>query len=156
MRKENDDRACFRRAFRAHILTFTAIGILISREINIDSQKKFDEFISSFLHSWDSKNAEPGTAGPTLGDCSAEPSINDMTRKFITQLDKLKNRGPTAQLRIQYFELVVIALQFVEAERIGNWNLHLRSMQNITYLPCNRSLQLCKKRPVVSPRYGES
>ncbi|KAI4474588.1 hypothetical protein M0804_014769 [Polistes exclamans] len=54
-----------------------------------------------------------------------------MSMDLIAQLNILKNRGPTAQLWVQYFECVVIALQFIEAERSGNWQLHLQSIRKM-------------------------
>jgi hypothetical protein len=38
---------------------------------------------------------------------------------------KLSQRGPTARLWLQYFELVDLAKMFVYAERTGDFKLHL-------------------------------
>ncbi|XP_043503861.1 uncharacterized protein LOC122525249 [Polistes fuscatus] len=114
----------YARAMRAHILTFTALGVMICREIEGEIRQQYDENVKAFLQSW-------GTEPPTIGDCQSEPSIISMTADLTAQLGILKNRGPTAQLWVQYFECVVIALQFMEAERSGNWQLHLQSIRKM-------------------------
>lgn len=57
--------------------------------------------------------------------------LQQIKNKFICQLNSTKNNGPTAELWIQYFTMVEIMKQFIEAERTGNWNLHLKSMQQM-------------------------
>lgn len=37
----------------------------------------------------------------------------------------LANQSPTAKLWLQYIEYVVTSKLFIQAERTGNWNLHL-------------------------------
>ncbi|XP_043279745.1 uncharacterized protein [Venturia canescens] len=114
----------YARAIRAHILTFTALGMMICRETEDEVRTQYERDVKSFLQRW---STEP----PTIGDCQVETSIAMMTSELIAQLTILKNRGPTSQLWVQYFECIVIALQFIEAERSGNWNLHLQSVRNM-------------------------
>lgn len=51
--------------------------------------------------------------------------------KFKRQLEILEERGSTAQLWVQYFRMVSVLKQFIEAERTGNWMLHLQSVRNM-------------------------
>lgn len=109
----------FSRALRAHILTFTALGKKICS--SIDVPERWKDAMSEFLMDWQSK---------TRGDCNAEAEIVEMTKAFEKQLRILENNGPTSKLWIQYFKSIVILLQMIEAERLGDWDLHLRSVRN--------------------------
>ena len=112
----------FSRALRAHILSFTAIGINICKMV--DSTEDDTEFIKNFFGQW---STEPAL----LGDCNVEQHISSATNKFLEMLNILENRGPTAKLWVQYFKCITIALQFIEAERLGNWELHLQSVEKM-------------------------
>lgn len=46
-------------------------------------------------------------------------------------MNALQHNSPTAKLWIQYFKSVTVALQFIEAERLGNWALHLQSIEQM-------------------------
>lgn len=46
-------------------------------------------------------------------------------------MNLLEKKSPTAKLWIQYFKSVTIALQFIEAERQGDWNLHLQCVKDM-------------------------
>lgn len=49
----------------------------------------------------------------------------------INKLEELKARGPTAQLWVQYFEMVTIALDFIRAERLGLFKEHLDAVRKM-------------------------
>lgn len=51
--------------------------------------------------------------------------------KFLRAIENLKTFGPTARLWIQYLTLVHIVKRFIEAERCGNWELHLRCVRDM-------------------------
>lgn len=46
----------------------------------------------------------------------------------MNKLNELKARGTTAQLWVQYFEMVSIPLDFVRAERLGLYKEHLEAV----------------------------
>lgn len=54
-----------------------------------------------------------------------------VARKFQEELKKLENNDPTAKLWIQYFRMITLVKQFIEAERMGNWQLHLDTIQKM-------------------------
>lgn len=135
----------YSRAMRAHVLTFTALGIAICKTVETEKTNEFKAFISSFLEKWEDDSVER----PTIGDCRNDVNIAEMTEEIITQINNLHGNGPTAQLWLQYFELIIIALQFIEAERVGDWTLHLQSMRKMLpvfhaagHLPYAKSAQL--------------
>lgn len=109
------------RGIRAHILTYTALASLICKEIELPEYKLY---IETFLKDF-------GDNGPLMGDCNADGNIVFLSKKFIDKLNDLKNNGPTAKLWAQYFDSVTILLQFIEAERLGNWELHLQSIRKM-------------------------
>lgn len=51
--------------------------------------------------------------------------------KFKDAKKKLEKNGPTAKLWIQYFEMITLVKQFIEAERMGNWKLHLDTIKKM-------------------------
>lgn len=48
--------------------------------------------------------------------------------KFKTALDKIEANGPTSKLWVQYFRMNVLMKQFIKAERMGDWELHLTTV----------------------------
>ncbi|CAG9820707.1 unnamed protein product [Phaedon cochleariae] len=60
-----------------------------------------------------------------------QDSFKTVANKLQNQLQKLENNGPTAKLWILYFRMVTLLKQFIEAERTGNWTLHLETIQKM-------------------------
>lgn len=118
----------FSRALRAHILTYTAIGLHlienVNDEITLKDKQEFDQFLCTTFQSW---NTEP----PCYEECTKDPVLKKMTECLLNTLETFKSNGPTSKLFIQYFEMVTIVLQFIEAERLGNWKLHLQSVEKM-------------------------
>ncbi|CAH2085135.1 unnamed protein product [Euphydryas editha] len=112
----------YARALRAHIMCFTALGILICKSLNPTTE--FKTFINEYFKNWDSNP-------PLLADCHEQPVIVEMCKTFEKHIETLEKNGPTSKLWIQYFKSIIIALQFIEAERLGNWQLHLQSVKNM-------------------------
>lgn len=73
--------------------------------------------------------------------------------KFKEALTKLENNGPTAKLWVQYFQMITLVKQFIEAERMGNWQLHLDTSKNASLLLCKRAFPLCKICSSVFAKY---
>ncbi|CAB3243819.1 unnamed protein product [Arctia plantaginis] len=96
----------FSKVIRAHIISFTAI---ICK--NINEYKQFRKVIEDFLVEWPDRS-------PFTEDCESDNNIQKLTILFTEKLSHLENNGPTAKLWVQYFKLVLIALQFIEAERL--------------------------------------
>ncbi len=60
-----------------------------------------------------------------------QEKIQDLIRKVENQIKIIASRGKTATLWIQYFYLVLILRQFIYAERMGNWYLHLECVEKM-------------------------
>ncbi|KYM95812.1 hypothetical protein ALC62_13539 [Cyphomyrmex costatus] len=56
---------------------------------------------------------------------------HEIVKKFVETLQYLKTFGPTACLWVQYFHLINIVKRFIEAERCGNWELHLKCVRDM-------------------------
>lgn len=54
-----------------------------------------------------------------------------MAYKFKEALRTIENCGPTAKLWVQYFRMVILIKQFIEAEWSGNWDIHLTTVQKM-------------------------
>ncbi|XP_074034537.1 uncharacterized protein [Leptinotarsa decemlineata] len=118
----------FSRAIRAHMLTYTSIGKYFYKymadELSLFDRNKYETFVRLQLTHW---NENP----PSYNFCQNDITLKEMTEVFLYKLNSLKSNGPTAKLFIQYFEMVTIALQFIEAELLGNWQLHLQSVKKM-------------------------
>jgi hypothetical protein len=60
--------------------------------------------------------------------------LQNVLCKFNSTVIMIKSKGDTAKRWVQYFEMLILVKQFIEAERSGNWQLHLETMQKM--LPC--------------------
>lgn len=130
----------FARALRAHILTFTAIGIHICRMIETTETEE-ENFFALFETIWNPSAMDNSAAPPDLNHsiaeqsrinmakCNYDPTIQRLTNLFISKIEKLGEESPTAKLWLQYFKSLSYALQFIEAERLGNFKLHLQSVR---------------------------
>ena len=65
-----------------------------------------------------------------------EKKFNDLYDKFLVYKNKMAARGPTAKLWIQLFDLTTLIKQFIEAERTGNWQMHLDTCQRMIPFFC--------------------
>lgn len=137
----------YSRAIRAHILAATAIGELIAKSAESEENIQKNKSIPG-IKIFDPRRAELSTMSvqriidkkkdklltllqnfknnpPSLDSINDNDDCKAMFHLFSSALETLKLRGPTAQLWLQYLHMVIIAVQFIDAERNGNWNLHL-------------------------------
>lgn len=110
----------FARSVRAHILTYTALGIIICKNINAQSQ------LTNHIRDLFSEKEKLRN-----GQFWDDHKVQDLTRLFESELTELEKRGPTAKLWVQYFKLVTLALQFIDAERRADWTAHLQSAKEM-------------------------
>lgn len=116
----------YARAVRAHIITYTALGIIIAEDIDGINGAEYHERLSQLFNNED---AEKETFNLTA--CSRNNDIKLLTNKIVDKLSSLKQNGPTAELWLQYFDFITIMLQFIQAERLGDWKLHLQCVKNM-------------------------
>nr|CAI5866755.1 unnamed protein product [Callosobruchus analis] len=113
----------FSRSVRAHILTFTAIGITICQKIEGLSHK-IKDFIETIATTWEESTL-------TIDSCNVDGSLQQATSEFILKFEELEKLVATSKLWAQYMRMVIIALQFIESERLGNWVMYLQTMEKM-------------------------
>lgn len=52
--------------------------------------------------------------------------------QILSNAKGIENRSPTATLWIQYFHTYILMKYFIKAEYMGDWNLHLKCVRNMT------------------------
>ena len=110
----------YSRSIRGHTLLRLALSVIIFKDMEIEDSM-LDELVEQI----------------TCRDVSYEDvegcvsNSNIFTSEFFNKLDELKARGPTAQLWVQYFEMVSIALDFVRAEKLGLYKEHLHAVRKM-------------------------
>lgn len=109
----------YSQAVRAHILSF---GFGKTNPASINFTRKDHDTMDHILS--DLNRSVILTATENVSFCN-------VARKFQEELKKIEKNGPTAKLWVQYFRMVTLVKQFVEAERMGNWQLHFDIIQKM-------------------------
>lgn len=110
--------------FRGHVIVQSALMNIVLDSVTLTEEENsmLNEVLGSIeKDSW----SEVG------GDILCREKFHAIVNKSRDALDKIKTNGPTAELWVQYIHMVEILKQFVEAERSGNWTLHLQSAQQM-------------------------
>lgn len=110
----------YSRALRAHLMTYLVLSGLILDETNLEEDECSE--LKNILYRIDN--------GITTIDLKNDV-FNIITQKFNETLCKIENRSPTAKLWVQYFKMVCLIKKFIEAERSGNWRLHLDTIKQM-------------------------
>lgn len=119
----------YARALRAHILTFTALGKMICERIDVQhADLSHIKNLFSKLNT-NTDDCDMFSENITVGDLNADPVIKRLTNLFNNELEKVEQIGNTAKLWVQYFKIILVLLQSIEAERVGDWNLKLSSLK---------------------------
>ncbi|GBP57162.1 hypothetical protein EVAR_37841_1 [Eumeta japonica] len=101
----------YSRAVRAHMLTHLLFAKIVLQFIDLtpDLIAELDRILCNFDRS-------------VILEADQEECSKELADKFENELIKLEQRGATAKLWVQYFRMVTILKQLIEAERMGNWN----------------------------------
>lgn len=81
---------------------------------------KVIKFFSNF-------DAEPPTAETIKND----KRLFDLAIRLQDEMDAVRKRGRTAQLWMQYMDYINVIKLYIEAERSGDWHLHLRCIREM-------------------------
>lgn len=108
----------YARAVRAHTLAHLALAGEVVKTLNLTEREKLvvrdvlsDSNKSNILRAHENKEFQA------------------IVQKFNDALQNLEKNGPTAKLWANYFRMVTLVKQFIQAERMGNWDLHLNTVQ---------------------------
>ena len=110
----------YARAIQAHCATLSALSTIILEEMPIMEEEK--------NHIKDCLSNLSGNA-LSFSDLEKDQVIEKLRKQFVDTMDGIKQRGKTSQLWIQYCELVILALHFIQAERMGNLELHIQCVR---------------------------
>lgn len=99
---------------RGHSIEHSALTAIILAGVEISNDE--DVFLSELL-----------------GKVADEKSMNEVEvnklklirDKFEERLRKFELQGPTSKFWVQYYDMFMILKQFIQAERSGNWSLHI-------------------------------
>lgn len=76
---------------------------------------------------------------------SDDSDLSEIMKKCISQLKLLRSNCPTVQLWIQYFNCIIIILNFYHAEQSGDFELHLKCIKEmIPYFQASGHLNYSK------------
>lgn len=109
----------YSRAVRAHLLMHSALASLVWDTIEVTDCERSE--MANMLNTCDQTII--------LTACANTTSLKNIVAKFRQALCALECKGPTAKLWLQYFRMITLLKQFIEAERTGNWKLHLDTVQ---------------------------
>ncbi|CAD6231375.1 GSCOCG00012225001-RA-CDS, partial [Cotesia congregata] len=108
------------RAVRAHLLVHLSITKIVMDLIEFTEEER--DFLDD--NSTDIDRTR-------IFEAIHNPVFQQITTKFEEALNMLESKGPTAKLWVQYYRLVTLLKHFIEAERSGNWSLHLKTIRNM-------------------------
>lgn len=110
----------YSRAVRAHLLTHQALSHFIIQimELTEEDKETVDRFLSDVQQC-------------TVLQADNCDEFKPVATKFETALCNLQQRGPTAKLWVQYFKMVTLVKQYIQAERMGDFELHLNSVKKM-------------------------
>lgn len=109
----------YSRAVRAHILAHLALAKIVLSKIQF-TEKEHSEIIDTL-----------NNVASIYFEKIEASSISSIINIFSEKLLELGKNGATAKLWIQYFHMVTLLKQFIQAERSGNWHLHLQCIQEM-------------------------
>ncbi|KMQ90383.1 hypothetical protein RF55_9871 [Lasius niger] len=112
----------YARAIRAHFLTYSALSTIILEEmlVNDSDKEHLKQIFANFAEN-----------PPTFESIENNDVVNELKLQFSEHIGKLRERGRTALLWLHYHELIAVAMHFIQAERMGNWELHLDYMDSL-------------------------
>ncbi|GBN48106.1 hypothetical protein AVEN_204064-1 [Araneus ventricosus] len=113
----------YARAVRAHTLLHLTLATIISKELVIDDD--MDANLQNTIE--DVKNNTISYNDIENCDEKTEALFYQCNKK----LKQYEGRGSIGKLWIQYFHIVLIAKEFIRAQRVGDWQAHLNSVKEI-------------------------
>lgn len=113
----------YSRAVRAHTLVREALASLIFKDL-----EQTDLSMSNHKKKEIALNIYNDCSDPDM--LLQNQSFNEIVNKFEDKIKFLDNKdNKTLQLWIMYFRMISVLNDFLYAERTGDWNLHLKSIQ---------------------------
>jgi len=111
------DGHAYSRAIRAHMLVHLCLSKVVMNvaEFTDEERNEIDLLLTDIDQS-------------VILDAVDKAYVQRICAEFKKQLTLMEQKSPTAKLWIQYFRMVTLMKQFIEADRSGNWTLHLNTI----------------------------
>lgn len=110
----------YSRAVRAHILTnYALVSLIVNNEIEF-TEEEHQEIEKLLL-----------CERSVILRAADNETVQFLSSKFKTAMDQLEQRSPTSKLWIQYYKMTTLMKQFIQAERMGDWELHLETIKSM-------------------------
>ncbi|GBO46400.1 hypothetical protein AVEN_115503-1 [Araneus ventricosus] len=110
----------YTRAVRGHLLVQGVLTRIILDGVGISSEEQ--EAITNILCNMEELTPEK---------VRENSHLTSLQKKLKNELHRIKGNGPTAALRVQYFNMVSLMKKFITAERCDDWNGHLLCAQQM-------------------------
>lgn len=110
-------------AMRGHFLMYSALMEIIMNEVELPENARDD--------------IKKVTEHLEVGNLSTETIVQfesvllSIGEKVNRMLTEFRERGATSQLWVQYFDMITTVKNFIRAERMGDWKLHLTCVQRM-------------------------
>jgi len=107
----------FARSVRGHSLIHEVLGKIFISEMRLPEVEceKMKKAMSSEEFVWPFQNQH----------------VHHLWEQFESHLKNIENHSPTSKLWCQYSQMVPLMKNFIAAERMGNWTLHLECVQQM-------------------------
>lgn len=117
----------YNRAIRAYILLNTALANhLLKNMLACSLINQADvEFMVNIL------NNDTNISLEKIKEITSDYRFIKVHNAFNAFLDQVEKRGPTAKLWIQFFRMTTLLKDFEQADKSGNWALHIRTIQKM-------------------------
>ena len=114
------------RALRGHFIVDTALnGLLLSKELQSGSVEEQGNPSKEIFTEVELLNSQLMNGEPIQNICQSK-TVTVIQEMLTSQKESLQT-NKTANLWLQYMEMVDILRKYIRAERLGNWNLHLQA-----------------------------
>lgn len=113
----------FSRAVRAHILTLLALIYVLLDKSDWESQTNKEHLVSLYQDTVDQDE--------DAAEIDEDESLQEFQQFLTHHLDQAATQSRTGKLWVQYIHQVLLMLNFIRAERTGNWKLHLHCVQEM-------------------------
>ncbi|XP_031784033.1 uncharacterized protein LOC116417072 [Nasonia vitripennis] len=110
----------YSRAIRAHFLVQVALATIIFESLQL-TEEETEMFDALLLN----------VGAEIFQEDMQQQKFTIIRDRFMKQIEEFQKRGPTAQLWIQYWDMLAIVKNFIKAERSGNWDLHLKCIEQM-------------------------
>lgn len=113
------DGHSYARAVRAHFILQQALSILIIEELKNENAEFQGLLADEDIFSFDMD----------IDKIQSNENFEKLHTLFEKKLVEIEKRGKTCQLWVQYFKMVSLLKNILAAERMGDWNSHLQSVE---------------------------